>query len=523
MPPSYKLSFQRALCERASLYQQQTARPNILKTAVAGARKLLGGVTAAFAGTFREDSAERMQLALDHLQTIAPPPAPELTHEDRVADLIDAYADPTLPRDCERIARAIASKAYRSGCCYATQEKIAKWVGLPRATLQLRLEEMERRKLIHVQRRISTSSITLLADGTLDALRLKKINKIKVRERVSPCVIRTFTTKTPPTPHETGVSRRQKRDSWPKNTTCSYPQIATQSIGENDDRVCASVPPPVVSATSSPQVTPEAISPARIREKAPVTASEKPREAQPKMIQKTQAKPTATSVAKKSTTPQNGKEETKKTIPASISPHPEPTTSAKALIAEGVTPARAHAFTSLFEPERIARNITLGLHRTKTNPPAYLLRLIQDDAASKRVPLGSEADQVRKHERPGIQRGTIAPTEAVEAREPVPPRVSPSQSAPRVLEAVSAPFPAGSEPLAGVDDPLALLPPEERASYARRAREEVLRATPWLGAAARERNGPMMQSLIRKRLRAMLAEGVSPPGFHAVEILRGST
>ena len=68
-----------------------------------------------------------------------------------------------------------------------------------------------------------------------------------------------------------------------------------------------------------------------------------------------------------------------------------------------------------------------------------------------------------------------------------------------------------------------LLPPEERASYARRAREEVLRVNPWLGAAARERNGPMMQSLIRKRLRAMLAEGVSPPGFHVMGILRGST
>ena len=107
------------------MYQQQTARPNILKTAVAGARKLLGGVTAAFAGTFREDSAERMQLALDHLQTIAPPPAPELTHEDRVADLIDAYADPTLHPDCERIVRMIARKAYRFGFCYATQEKIA--------------------------------------------------------------------------------------------------------------------------------------------------------------------------------------------------------------------------------------------------------------------------------------------------------------------------------------------------------------------------------------------------------------
>ena len=70
---------------------------------------------------------------------------------------------------------------------------------------------MERRKLIHVQRRLSTSSITLLADGTLDALRLKKINKIKVRERVSPCVISDFHDKNAADPGmKRAFSRRQK-------------------------------------------------------------------------------------------------------------------------------------------------------------------------------------------------------------------------------------------------------------------------------------------------------------------------
>ena len=151
---------------------------------------------------------------------------------------------------------------------------------------------------------------------------------------------------------------------------------------------------------SSPQVTPEVISPARIREKAPVTTSEKPRGTQPKITPKPQAKPTAPSVAKKPTSPQNGKEETRKPLPTSSSSHPERTTAAEALIAEGVTPARARDFASLFEPERIARNITLGLHRTKTNPPRLrLLRLIQDDAASKQVSPDSEADRVRSRER----------------------------------------------------------------------------------------------------------------------------
>jgi hypothetical protein len=496
----------RGTLEDSPLPHTQAASTTFLAAAANAAHRAFAGAAVAIKDAFLDAPAERMRLGLEHLRRTRKPKAPPVpTYEMRVADLIDAYADPTLPPDCENIARAIAGKAYRSGCCYATQEKIATWTRLPRATLQLRLHEMERRNLIHVQRRISTSSITLLADGTLDALRLKRINKIKVRERVAPEVIRTFTAKTPPNPHQAGVSGRQKVNSWPKDTTCPNPQIATQSIGKNDGRVCAFVPPPVVSAKSSPHVTPEVISPAPVREKSPVTTSKKAEKVHPKTSEKPQENPSAVSVTEKSTTHQNGKEETKKAAPTSISSHLEHPTAADALIAEGVTPARARDFASLFEPERIARTIALGIHRTKTNPPGYLLRLIQDDAASKRVAPGSEADRVRKRERPAVLRGKITHTEAVEAREPVAPRVSSSQTAPSALGAIYGTFSEASEPPAGVEDPLETLPPEDRDYYARRAREEVLRANPWLSAAVRERNGPMMQTLIRKRLQAITA------------------
>ena len=220
--PPTEPDFPRALCESPPLYQQQTA-PTQFIAAAANATHRLFAVAAVAIGALHDASAERMRLGLEHLRRVRKPQAPPAppTHEMRVADLIDAYADPALHPDIERIARAIASKAYRNGYCYATQEKIAAWTGIARSTLQLRLHEMERLHLSHVERRLKTSSITLLADGTLDALRLKKINKIKVRERTAPYVVRTFTAPATTNPHETDIRSRQKVDSWPKNTTCS--------------------------------------------------------------------------------------------------------------------------------------------------------------------------------------------------------------------------------------------------------------------------------------------------------------
>ena len=480
------------------MLQPQTAPTTFLAAALNAAHRAIAGAATAIKGAFQEDEGGRMRLGLEHLRRVRTPQAPpEPTYEMRVADLIDAYANPALHSDVERIARAMTSRAYKSGYCYATQETIARWTRIPRATLQLRLHEMERLHLIRVQRRPGTSSITLFADGTLDALRLKKINKIKIRERVAPYVARTFTAPAATNPHETEIRRGQNVDSWPKNTTCSQQTLSRTK--------------PIISAKSLPQVPPEAILPARTHTKPPVKASETQKTPPKRQAPKPQAKPPAVPVAEKSTTRQNGNEGTGEAVAPSASSHPEPSATAVAmLIAEGVTPARARSFAPLFESERIARTIALSLHRTKKNPPAYLLRLIQDDAAAKHIAPGSEADQTRQRECPGVARGRIGPENAREARKPVKADISPPRRWSRGPGAISGTFSGVSEPPAVFEDPLQALPPEERAFYARRAREEVFRATPWLGASARERNGPFMQAMIRKQLRVILAAADAP-------------
>jgi hypothetical protein len=480
------------------LHQPQTAPKTFLASAFNAAHRAVLSAASAIKETFLETPRERMRLGLEHLRRIrTSQPLAEPTHEMRVADLIDAYADPALHPDIERIARAMTSRAYKSGHCYATQETIARWTRIPRATLQLRLHEMERLHLMRVQRRPGTSSITIFADGTLDALRLKKINKIKVRERIAPYVARTCTAPAATNPHETGIRRDQNVDSWPKNTMCSQKTLSRTN--------------PVISAKSLPHVKPEVILPARTRTKPPVKAVERQKTPPKQQAPKPQTMLPALHVAAKPTTRQNGNEGTGKAVPPSASSHPKPSAAAVAmLIAEGVTPARARCFASLFEPERIARTIALDLHRAKNSPPGYLLRLIQDDAAAKRIAPGSEADRVRQRERPGVARGRIGPEDARETREPVNADISPPRPPSRGSGAISGTFSGASEPPAAFEDSLRALPPEDRAFYARRAREEVFRATPWLGASARERNGPMMQAMIRKQLRVMLAVADTP-------------
>jgi len=477
-----------------------------------------------------------MRLGLEHLRRVRKPKAPPAppTYETQLADLIDAYADPTLHPDIERIARAMTRWAYKDGYCYATQEKIAGWTGLSVQTLQLRLYEMERRKLIMVKRRPGTSSITLFADTTLDALRLKKINKIKVRERTAPYVTRTFSAPEPKNTDEIKEKTDQKIDSWSKTTTWSPQSISSTTLHTGSRSV--------VSTTSSKT---SSISRARISKqasKAPLAKSEKihvqgdknhvqssentnvskiDNAAKPheKPVTKSleaehvvvencnekQGKATAISRKAEYTAPQNGKEGEKKVVAPSVLSHPERTTAAALLIAEGVTPKRAGEFAQLFEPEQIERNVALGLHRTKKNPPGYLLTLIRDDPASRRIAPGSEADRVRQRERPAVRREQNGPVKAREAREPVPHAVLPSQPKPRASEAIYGALSGAAEP-AGVvvEDPLEALSPEDRDRYTQRAREEVLRANAWLGASPRESN-PIMQAMIRTQLRAMLA------------------
>jgi DNA-binding MarR family transcriptional regulator len=218
-----------------------------------------------------------------------------------------------------------------------------------------------------------------------------------------------------------------------------------------------------------------------------------------------QGKAPARSRKAEHTAPQNGKEGEKKAIAPSVSSHPERTTAAALLIAEGVTPKRAGEFAQLFDHDQIERTIALGLHRTKKNPPGYLLTLIRDDPASRRIAPGSEADQIRQRERPAVRREQNGPVKAREAREPVPGAVSPVQPKQRASEAICGTFSGGSDMPGGVEDPLEALPSEDRDRYVQRAREEVLRAKPWLGAAVYECNGPLMQAMIRTQLRALLA------------------
>jgi hypothetical protein len=511
------------------LYQTQTAPTTILAAAANAAHRVFAGAAVAI-GALQDASTERMRLGLEHLRRVRKPKAPP-THEERVADLLDAYADPTLHPDIERIVRMIARRAYKNGLCYATQETIAMWTGLPKSTVQLRFEQMEHLKLIHVERRPATSSITILADGTLDALRLKKINKIKARKRTAPDIIRTFSTPTPEELDKISIRSREKVDSWSKNTSCSNPRIATQYSGK-DARGQNRVPSSGISATSSSKATPEIISREEKEEKTPgkikknTKSNEEKQGKTPREIlatpqkkeqitkKTTKKKSTQTPVVKSVTPPQatplNGNEEEEKSVPISVSSRQEQANNtAQLLIDEGVTHNRAKEFAHLFDYERVRRTIDLDLHRTKKNPPGYLLRLIQDDAASKRIVPGSEADQVRQRERGAALRGRIAPVKAAQAREPVRSTVSPQQPKSRASEGICGTFPAVSELTPEVKDPLEALSPEDRERYTQRARAEVLRANSWLGASPSESN-PLMQAMIRTQLRAILATTEAP-------------
>lgn len=145
--------------------------------------------------SYQEGSSERMRLALEHLRAIyarqTPPPLPE--REPHVEDLIDAYADPTLHPDIERIARMVTWRAYAAGLCYASWTKLAGWLKMEEGVLQAHLTEMEREELIRITPRgVGAPPIIQFADGTLDALRVKKMHGITTRKRTHPRVVRTF-------------------------------------------------------------------------------------------------------------------------------------------------------------------------------------------------------------------------------------------------------------------------------------------------------------------------------------------
>jgi hypothetical protein len=513
----------------------QTAPKTFIAAANATRRLFANAANAIKRAVFQEGSRERMDLALAHLQTVAqqtPPPLPP--RDARVEDLIDAYAAPGLPPGFEILARVIARWGYRFGCCYASQETLARWMGISESGVQRLVMAMENLGFLHVDRRPGTSSIIILADGTLDALRIKKMRKITTYERTHPYVERSFTMPDPETLEKIKLSARKKSGFGSQNTSCSQQSISSTK-SEYRSRTVVSTTSSKITTISRAHVSGRASAKPNVKnvksEKIPVKSSEyvknnvidnetKPQEkpviqslhgehVTRKNDNEAQQKPAVITLHVEHTPPQNGKEGEKKAVAPSVSSHQPLPKAAALLVAQGVTPKRAREFAQLFDYEQIERNVALGLHRGKNNPPGYLLTLIRDDPASRRVVPGSEADQVRRRERPGAQRERNGPVKALEAREPVPSAISPPQPKSRASEAVCGTFSGVSEVAGGVEDPLEALSPEDRDQYACRAREEVLRANAWLGASPREGN-PIMQAMIRTQLRAMLATTKAP-------------
>jgi hypothetical protein len=167
---------------------------------------------------YQEGSSERMLLALEHLRAlrtnVQPMPtasAPTPVQDRRVrppvswdlstpwerwpahvVDLIDAYADPSLHPDIERIARVITSRAYRKGVCFVSWTKLAGWLKMEDGVLQGHLAEMEREELIRITLRDGATPLIQFADGTLNALHYKRVFRITTQERTHPRVVRTF-------------------------------------------------------------------------------------------------------------------------------------------------------------------------------------------------------------------------------------------------------------------------------------------------------------------------------------------
>jgi hypothetical protein len=514
------------------LYQQQTAPTTFIAAAANATQRLFAGAANAIKrAVFQDGSRERMQLSLAHLQTVThqtPPPLP--LRDARVEDLIDAYAAPDLPPGYEILARAIARWGYRRGYCYASQETLARWTGMSESTVQRLIVGMEQDGFLKRERRPGTSSIIILADGTLDALRIKKMRKITTRERTHPYVERSFTMPEPETLEKIKLSASGKSGFGSQDTSCPQETISCNKL-HSGSLPCISTKSSKISSISRVRVDEQASPEKHISKRAseaPKVKSEKihvkPSGNVKKSVINNETKPhgkpvpksipaeqaarqndnekqeKATAINRKAecTAPQNGKEGEKKAVAPSVLSHPERTTAAALLIAEGVTPKRAGELAQVFDCDQIERNVALGLHRGKKNPPGYLLTLIRDDPASRRITPGSEADQIRRRERPAVRREQNGPVKAREARESVPRAVLPSQPKQRASEAICGTFP-------GAKDPLEALSPEDRDRYTQRAREEVLRANAWLGAAVYECNGPLMQAMIRTQLRAMLA------------------
>jgi DNA-binding MarR family transcriptional regulator len=253
----------------------------------------------------------------------------------------------------ESVLRTIAAMLYREGVCYARQSTIARLVGRAKSTIQFALDELEGRGLIQRTVREGTSHLIHLADGVIEALREIRLEREarKLRGRGIPSLAGSFTAVAlPPAKPEISESEGADLPSAPQGKelhTTNRPKAPKEPRKH-------SISLPYLSHLSS---------------SAHVQA---------------QDDDASTKVDEKNVVQQ--------------------------LIAEGVTPPRARSFADLFEPQRILRNIRIGLHRAKQNPAGYLITAIQHDYAANRIQPGSEAERVRNRERPG---GRVVPAETI--------------------------------------------------------------------------------------------------------------
>lgn len=159
-----------------------------------------------------------------------------------------------------------------------------------------------------------------------------------------------------------------------------------------------------------------------------------------------------------------------------------------ALMAEGLTPVAATNLARAFasRPGVIARNITLGEHRTKANPPGWLTTAIRGDYASVRVSPDSEAAAVRRSEQPSVPRSRPASPPGEKAVRTLPPAAL-WQSVPLAI----APSKATSMDLS----------PETRERLTVRAWEDVRKTHAYLGIFSQEH--PVIRGAISRAVRKL--------------------
>ncbi len=171
---------------------------------------------------------------------------------------------------------------------------------------------------------------------------------------------------------------------------------------------------------------------------------------------------------------------------------------AEALISEGLDRKAAIQLAKIFvgRPGLIARNIALGEHRTKANPPGWLTTAIRGDYASARISVGSEADAVRRAERPVRAMPSRPQNAEIPSRTP--------------LTAAPKPPPIATKK----PEPEIQISPETQARLSARAWEEIRKTHAYLGTFSQTH--PVIRGAMSRTIRR-LYESESAFGSKATE------